>query len=140
MYEKIVDKFNKETLSKMTNLVALSKDVYSIEKVISIKNVSDVNKLFRLSSLVLRFITNLRKKRRSERLNLDKFIQSSEINYAKILWLQVNQQTLEEGKNFINSKHTLHLEKDKNDLYRAMSRIVNADSLPYDTKYRIILN
>ena len=42
MYEKIVDEFNKETLSKMANLVALSKDVYSTEKVISIKHVSDV--------------------------------------------------------------------------------------------------
>ena len=34
MYEKIADEFNKETLSKTANLVALSKDVYSIEKVI----------------------------------------------------------------------------------------------------------
>ena len=50
MYEKIVDKFNKKTLSKTENLVALWKDVYSIEKVISIKNVSDVNKIFRLSA------------------------------------------------------------------------------------------
>ena len=71
MYEKIVDKFNKETLSKMTNLVALSKDVYSIEKVISIKNVSDVNKLFRLSAWVLRFVTNLKKKRRNEKLKFE---------------------------------------------------------------------
>ena len=116
------------------------KEVYRIEKVINIKNVSDVNKLFRLSVWVLRFITNLKKKRRSEKLNLDKFIQSSEINYAKILWLQANQQTLEEGQNFINSKHTLRLEKDKNELYRAMSRIGNADSLLYDTKYAILLN
>ena len=29
------------------------------------------------------------KKRRNEKLNLNKFIQSSEINHAKILWLQV---------------------------------------------------
>ena len=65
---------------------------------------------------------------------MNKFIQSSEINYAKTLWLQVNQQTLEEGKNFNNSEHTLHLKKDKNEVYCAMSRIVNADSLPYDTK------
>ena len=90
MYEKIADGFNKETLSSTANLVVLSKDVYSIEKVISIKNVSDVNKLFRLSAWVLRFIINLKKKRRNEKLNLDQFIQSSEINYVKILWLQAN--------------------------------------------------
>ena len=140
MYEKIADEFNKETLNKTENLVAWLKEVYRIEKVINIKNVSDVNKLFRLSVWVLRFITNLKKKRWSEKLNLDKFIQSSEINYAKILWLQANQQTLEEGQNFINSKHTLRLEKDKNELYRAMSRTGNADSLLYDTKYAILLN
>ena len=134
MYEKIADEFNKETLSNTANLVALSKDVYSIEKVVSIKNVSDVNKLFRLSAWVLRFIINLKKKCRNEKLNLDQFIQSSEINYVKILWLQANEQTLEEGQNFVNSKHTLPLEKDKNELYRALSRIGNADSLLHDTK------
>ena len=37
MYEEIVDEFNKETLSKSANLVALSKDICSIEKVINIK-------------------------------------------------------------------------------------------------------
>ena len=83
------------------------KDVYSIEKVISIKRVSDVNKLFRLTAWVLRFIANLKKKRRNKKLNLHKFIQSSEIIYAKIFWLQVNQQTLEEGQNFINLKHII---------------------------------
>ena len=69
MYEGIVDKFNMETLSKSANLVALSKDVCSIEKVTNIKNVSDVDKLFRLSAWVLRFIRNL-KKRRNKKLNL----------------------------------------------------------------------
>ena len=62
MYEKIADEFNQETLSKMTNLVALSKDVCSIEKIISIKHLNDVNKLFCLSAWVLRVITNLKKK------------------------------------------------------------------------------
>ena len=59
----------------------------------------------------------MKKKRRNEKLNLDKLIQSSEINYAKVLWLKVNQQTVEEGQDFINLKHTLkqHLEKDKID-------------------------
>ena len=76
MYEEIADEFNKETLSKSTNLVALSKDVCSIEKAININNVSDVNKLFRLSVWVLLFITYLKKKRRNEKLILDKFIQS----------------------------------------------------------------
>ena len=109
MYEKIADEFNKEALSKTANLIVLSKDLYSIEKDISIENVSDVNNLFRLSAQVLRFITNLKKKRQKEKLNLDKFIESSEINYAKILLLQVNQQTLEEGQNFIKLKHRLRL-------------------------------
>ena len=109
MYEKIADEFNKETLGKTANLIVLSKDLYSIEKVINIKNVSDVNNLFRLSAWVLRFITNLKKKRRNEKLDLDKFIQLSEINYAKILLLQANQQTLEEVQNFIKLKHSLRL-------------------------------
>ena len=53
MYEKIAEEFNKETFSKTANLVALSKDVHSIEKIISIKIASDASKLFRLSAWVL---------------------------------------------------------------------------------------
>ena len=62
-------------------------------------------------------IANLKKKLQNEKLNLDKLIQSSEINYAMILWLKVNQQTLEEGQDFINLKYALkqRLEKDKID-------------------------
>ena len=63
----------------------------------------------------------------------------SKTNYAKILWFQVNRQTLEEGQNFITLKYTLYLEKDKNELYHTISRIGNADSLSYDTTYLIIL-
>ena len=62
------------------------------------------------------------------------------MNYFKILWFQANQQTLEKGQNFSDLKNTLDLEKDKNDLYHAMSRIGNADSLSYDTKCPIILS
>ena len=44
------------------------------------------------------------------------------------------------GAKFYQLKSYLYLEKDKNEFYRAMSRIGNADSLSYDTKYPIILN
>ena len=140
MYEEIVDEFNKKTLSKSANLVALSKGKCSIENAINQEIVSDVNKLFRLSAWVLRFITNLKQKRQNEKLYLDKFIPSSEINYAKILWLQVSQKSLKTGQNFINLKNALHLEHDKNEWYHAKSRIGNADSLLYDTKYPTTLN
>ena len=59
------------------------------------------------------FYYKFEEKTLKQKIKLDKFIQSSEINYAKILWLQVNQQMLEEGQNFINLKHTLRLEKEK---------------------------
>ena len=88
----------------------------------------------------MRFIANMKKKCRNEKLYLNKFIRFSEINYTNILWLQVIQQTLEKGQNFIDLKNTLHLERDKNELHRAISRIGNTDSLSYDTKYPIILN
>ena len=71
MDKETVDEFNKETFIKSTNLAELSKDVCSIEKIINTKNVNDVNKLFRLPSWVLRFITNLKKKCQNEKLNLD---------------------------------------------------------------------
>ena len=90
--------------------------------------------------MCIAFYYKFEEEKSKRKLILEKFIQSPDINYSKILWLQANQQTLEERQNFIDLKNNLYLEKDKNELYCAMSRIGNADSLPYDTKYPIILN
>ena len=89
---------------------------------------------------VLRFVTNLKKKRSIRKLNfLNRFISTSEIRFVKLLWIQDNQAKLENSDNFNNLKYSLHLQKNSNDIYRSSSRISNAKSLSYDAKNPIIL-
>ena len=70
-------------------------------------------------------------------INLKK--KHSEIRLVKLLWIQENQAKLENSENFNNLKHSLHLQKDSNDISRSSSRISNAKSLSYDAKNLIIL-
>ena len=89
---------------------------------------------------VLGFVTNLKKKHSSRKLNfLNRFISTSEIRFAKLLWIQENKAKLENSDNFNNLKYSLHLQKNSNDIYRSSSRISNAKSLSYDAKNPIIL-
>ena len=95
--------------------------------------------MFRLSAWVLRFVTNLKKKHSGRKLNLNRFISTSEIIFVKLLWIQENQAKLENSDNFNNLKNSLRLQKDSNDIYRSSSRISHAKSLSYDAKNPIIL-
>ena len=78
-------------------------------------------------------------KHSGRKLNLNEVINTSEIRFMKLLWIQENQAKLENSDNFNNLKNSLRLQKDSNDIYRSSSRISNAKSLSYDAKNPIIL-
>ena len=48
-------------------------------------------------------------------LNLKRVINTSEIRFMKLLWIQENQAKLENSDNFNNLKNSLRLRKDSND-------------------------
>ena len=81
-------------LVESTTVVSISKEVSSTGKVINIEHFSDLIKLFRLSAWVLRFVINLKKKHSGQKLNLNRFISTSEIRFVKLLWIQENQAKL----------------------------------------------
>ena len=70
--------------------------------------------MFRLSVWVLSFVTNLKKKHSGRKLNLNKFIITSEIRFVKLLSIQENQANFENSDNFNNFKASLRLQKDSN--------------------------
>ena len=51
-------------------------------------------------------------------LNLKRVINTSEIRFMKLLWIQENQAKLENSDNFNNLKNSLRLQKDSNDTVR----------------------
>ena len=60
--KQFAEEFNKEVIVKTQNLSVLSEEKFSIENVINIEQFSDINKLYRVTAWVLRFIGNLKQK------------------------------------------------------------------------------
>ena len=49
-------------------------------------------------------------------LNLKRVINTSEIRFMKLLWIQENQAKLENSDNFNNLENSLRTQKDSNDI------------------------
>ena len=110
-----------------------------IGNIIEIEKFSDINKLLRVTSYVVRFVKNVRRKINGENLLLSKHATSEEIKSSKLLWLKENQNYLINESNFDDLKKVLCLQQDDEGLFRSMKRIMNAD-LPYDTRAPTILS
>ena len=62
------------------------------------------------------FCYYFKKKHSGRKLNLNRDINTSEIRFMKLLWIQENQAKLENSDNFNNLKNSLRLQKDSNDI------------------------
>ena len=69
----------------------------NIQNIISIEKYNDINKLYRITALVLRFVRNLRKKKNNSTLNTCRYVTITELREAKHLWLRDNQKELRKG-------------------------------------------
>ena len=97
---EFITEFDREIINKSTTLVSISKEVFSIGNVINIEHFSDLIKLFRLSAWVLRSVINLKKKLSRRKLNLNRFISTTEIRFVKLLRIQENQEKSKNSDNF----------------------------------------
>ena len=71
---EFIIEFGTETVNKSTTLVSISRGVFSIGNIVNIEHFSDLIKLFRLSTWVLRFVNNLKKKYARQKVNVNRFI------------------------------------------------------------------
>ena len=60
------------------------------------------------------FCYYFKKKHSGRKLNLNRVINTSEIRFMKLLWIQENQAKLENSDNFNNLKNSVRLRKDSN--------------------------
>ena len=100
---------------------------------------SNLRKLYFATTLILRFVYNL--KRRVEGKSLKwTFIDCGEIQCAQKLWLKVNQRELsQDGNYFTNLENQWRLVKDGNEIYCCEGRLSNAKNIPYETRSPILL-
>ena len=111
----------------------------NIAEVINITNYSELQKLLRVTSYVLRFVNNIKRKLKNERLILKEYISTDELKESLYLWLKDNQALFFSDSSFENRKRNLMVDVDENGLYRSMGRLGNA-SLSFNTKFPMLLN
>lgn len=121
------------------SITKIEKEKENIENIIDINSFSSYKKLLRVTAWVKRFIENIRKKIKSEELNLFSFISTDELYNVKLLWIKANQYSLPKDQYFKDLENTLNL-RETNSLLRVTSRLSNAKTLPYNLKEPLLLN
>ena len=120
-YSKTDDWENKETFpetfiqdfeSEIKNVVITSNKIEhlipsTIDNIIKASNYSDINRLFRFTAFVVRFVKNLFRKIKGENLKLFNYADASEIYEAKIHWIKANQLLLLKSENCENLSKNL---------------------------------
>ena len=108
---KFIIEFSREIVNGSTTLVSTSKEVFSIGNVVNIKHFSDLTSW---SVDQRTFCYYFKKKHSGRKLNLNRVINTSEIRFTKLLWIQENQAKLENSDNFNNLKNSVRLQNDSN--------------------------
>ena len=126
---KLLHKILKVTLK---NVVITSNKIEhlipsTVDKIIKTSNYSDINRLFRATAFVMRFVKNLFRKVKGENLKLFNYADASEIYEAKIHWIKANQLLLLKKENYENSSKNLTLKFDEENIIRYYSHLKNGN-------------
>ena len=131
-YSKTDDWENKETFpetfiqdfeSEIKNVVITSNKIEhlipsTIDNIIKASNYSDINRLFRFTAFVVRFVKNLFRKIKGENLKLFNYADASEIYEAKIQWIKANQLLLSKSENYESLSKNLTLKFNEENIIR----------------------
>ena len=116
-YSKINDCKNKETFletftqdfeSEIKKCVVITSNKIehlipsTVDNIIKASNYSDINRLFRVTAFIVRFVKNLFWKVKVENLKLFNYVDASEIYEAKIHWIKASQLLLLKSENYGN--------------------------------------
>ena len=127
----------------VTTMINQTREPYkpvNLSEAVDCERFSDSTKLFRVTALSLKFITNMKSAKNGRRELSSKQITltAEEISEAKTLWILEVQRTLEGEKNFANLKPQLGLFKDEDGILKCKGRLGNAP-LSVTTRYPILL-
>ena len=130
----VSDGATKQLRKEISNVVTVSVQVsQSISEVIQPDKFSSLNKLIRVTALVLKFIKRIK---RSTETHPD--ISAQEMNASKTLWLKEVQTKFEEKEKSSSIWEQLGVFKDKAGVLRCKGRIQNS-SVAYSVKFPILL-
>ena len=126
---------NKETVSAL--IVHGSKN--SLSNIINCKDCSSLDRLLRVTAIVLKFIKMLKSRVKGEHPPITADVTTSDIELAQILWIKELQDQMEVTEKFRSWNRDLNLFTDGNGLLRCKGRLSNSD-LPYSARFPILLD
>ena len=109
----------------------------NLEYIIPCEDYSDVQRLFRVTAYVLRFVGNLKRKLENGNLVYGE-IQKEEVSVSKELWYKEVQRPILQDSKFKQFKVSLSLYTNERGVLRSGGPIHNA-SLPHDATFPILL-
>ena len=121
---------------KVNVMSVVSSEKHSIGEIIEIARFSSLNRLFKVTAYVMRFIQNLKQKVRKEKVNLDR-ICIEEIESAERLWIKDAQKLLRNRADFQKTRINLGV-IEKDGIMVCKGRLENSD-LDIGQKFPIIL-
>ena len=108
-------------------------DNSDLENLVKVQDFSSLDRLIRVLTYVMRFCSNARRKTGSTTFS------GSERKFAELFLIKNAQISVKGHKNYPMWKKQLMLFEDDSGILRCRGRIDNAASLPYSTKYPILL-
>ena len=109
-----------------------------IGEVIDCSKFGSLEKLLRVTSLVRRFVLNLKAKKK-ESQGLQGSLLVAEMEKGEVLWLRYEQRIMVLGDTFEKVKHSLNLVYDENFLLRSKIRYGEYDKLDTSRKLPLLL-
>ena len=99
----------------------------TVDNIIKASNYSDINRLFRVTAFVVRFVKNIFRKVRGENLKLFNHFDASKIYEAKTHWIKANPLFLLKSENYENLPKNLTLKFDEEKIIRCYSHLENGN-------------
>ena len=122
-----------------TTVLSVVTDWGGVGKVVNCLKYSSMDKLLRVTSYVLRFIYNIRKKLKHETDERIGEISTEEINFSQKLWIKYEQLFIVGSSKFDKVKNSLKLFYDENQILRLDTRISNYENFNFDKKFPVLL-
>ena len=114
---------------------------HGIGEVLNCHDYSSFEKLFRVTSYILRFKANiLSKLRKKPAIFTSAELTTTELEESKKLWLLYDQNVIISKENFSKVKNSLNLFYDENNFLRFKTRISSVETFSCDKKCPILLN
>ena len=133
-----INMLEKQSISD-TSLAVTTSNYESISVIIDITKYNNLIKLLRVTSWVLRFISNCKRKLVKQSMCLFKYLVSDELDQAKKCWIKDNQIMLRSEAGYQELVKQLNLRESDDGLLRSFSRLIKAN-IPFDTKAPIMLS